>query len=171
MKELGEYLKEQRVSNGVGVDEAAGDLSLTSDDIENIESGNIKAFKDVLELKEYVRNYAKYLGLDSEKVVDEFNDFLFEHTSRISLDDILDIKKKQEEEEEKKIHSPYTFPKKEKLTIEKMLKLKPLFKALLVVLLLLLILYVFIKVFNGEKEEKRTVELLEIRSEIYEFAK
>ena len=38
MKELGEYLKEQRVSNGVGVDEAAVDLSLTSDDIENIES-------------------------------------------------------------------------------------------------------------------------------------
>lgn len=170
MKELGEYLKEQRVSNGVGVDEAAVDLSLTSDDIENIESGNIKAFKDVLELKEYVRCYAKYLGLDSEKVVDEFNDFLFEHTSKISLEDILDVKKKQEEEEEK-IHSPYTFPKKEKITIEKILKFKPLFKALLIVLLLLLMLYVFIKIINGEKEEKRTVELLKIRSEIYEFAK
>ena len=37
MKELGEYLKEQRVSNGVGVDEAAVDLSLTSDDIETKE--------------------------------------------------------------------------------------------------------------------------------------
>ena len=170
MKELGEYLKEQRVSTGVGVDEAAVDLSLTSDDIENIESGNIKAFKDVLELKEYVRCYAKYLGLDSEKVVDEFNDFLFEHTSKISLEDILDVKKKQEEEEEK-IHSPYTFPKKEKITIEKILKFKPLFKALLIVLLLLLMLYVFIKIINGEKEEKRTVELLKIRSEIYEFAK
>ena len=171
MKELGEYLKEQRISNGVGIDEAASDLGLLSDDIDNIESGNIKAFKDVLELKEYIRNYAKYLGLNPEKIVDEFNDFLFEHTSKISLDDILEVKKKQEEEEEKKIHSPYTIPKKDKITVEKILKLKPLFRALLVVLLLLLVLYVFIKIINGEKEEKRTIELLNLRSEVYELTK
>ena len=171
MKELGEYLQEQRIANGVGVEEAANDLGLVSDDIENIESGNIKAFKDVLELKEYVKNYAKYLGLNVEKVVDEFNDFLFEHTAKINLDDILEIKKKQEEEEAKKIRSPYTIPVKEKLTVEKILKLKPFFKALLVLLLLLLVLYVFIKIINGEKEEKRTIELFGLRSEVYEFAK
>ena len=88
MKELGEYIKEKRKEIGVGLEEAAEDLNLTKDDIENIEAGNIRAFRDVLKLKVMIKDYAKYLGLDSEKVVDEFNDFLFEHTSKISLDDI-----------------------------------------------------------------------------------
>ena len=102
MKELGEYLKEKRKENGVGLEEAAEDLNLSRDDVENIEAGNIRAFRDVLKLKVMVKDYAKYLGLDPEKVVDEFNDFLFEHTSKISLEDILEAKNKKEEEEKKK---------------------------------------------------------------------
>ena len=64
-----------------------------------------------------IKEYAKYLGLDEVKVQDEFNDFLFEHTSKISLDDIMEAKKKKEEEEvkkEKKISSPYTKVYKQK---------------------------------------------------------
>ena len=102
MKELGAYLKEQRIATGVGAEEAASDLEITLDDIENIESGNIRAFKDVLLLKEYIRDYAKYLGLSPEKIVDEFNDVLFEKTSKISLDDILETKKEIEEKEKSK---------------------------------------------------------------------
>ena len=88
MKELGDYLKRTRISNGVSIAEAAEDLDLSTVQLENIESGNVKAFKDVYALKEDVRQYAKYLGLNPEKVIDEFNGFLFEHTSKISLDDI-----------------------------------------------------------------------------------
>ena len=99
MKELGEYLKHTRVDNGVSLAEAAEDLELSTSQLENIESGNVRAFKDVYNLKQYVKQYAKYLGLDPEKVVDEFNGFLFEHTSKISLDDILAAQKKLEEKE------------------------------------------------------------------------
>ena len=77
MKELGEYLKRTRISNGVSIAEAAEDLELSTSQIENIESGNVRAFKDVYSLKDYVNHYAKYLGLDPNKVVDEFNGFLF----------------------------------------------------------------------------------------------
>ena len=101
MKELGEYLRHTRISNGVSMTEAAEDLDLSTSQLENIESGNVKAFKDVYSLKQYVRQYAKYLGLDPEKVVDEFNSFLFEHTSKISLDDIRAAQKKMEEKEKK----------------------------------------------------------------------
>ena len=97
MKELGDYLKRTRISNGVSLAEAAEDLDLSTVQLENIESGNIKAFKDVYDLKEDVRQYAKYLGLNPEKVIDEFNGFLFEHTSKISLDDIKMARKKMEE--------------------------------------------------------------------------
>ena len=84
MKELGEYLRDTRLQNGVSIEEAAEDNELSSSQLENIENGNLRAFKDVYKLKEYVKNYAKYLGLDPNVVVEEFNDFLFEHTSKIS---------------------------------------------------------------------------------------
>ena len=117
MKELGEYLKHTRVSNGVSMEEAAEDLELSTSQLENIESGNVRAFKDVYSLKQYVRQYAKYLGLDPEKVVDEFNGFLFEHTSKISLDDIREAQRKLEKKEEKKIRSPYTIEHKKEMPI------------------------------------------------------
>lgn len=117
MKELGEYLKEQRESNGVGIEEASEDLDILKDDLENIEAGNIRAFKDVLSLKSKIKVYAKYLGLDPEKVADEFNDFMFEHTSKISLADILEAEKKTNEEvqAQKQIRSPYTKIRKKKV--------------------------------------------------------
>ena len=61
MKELGEYLKRTRISNGVSVTEACEDLELSTSHLENIESGNIRAFKDVYELRDNVKAYAKYL--------------------------------------------------------------------------------------------------------------
>lgn len=118
MKELGDYLKRTRVSNGVSIAEAAEDLDLSTSQIENIESGNVRAFKDVYSLKNQVKQYAKYLGLDSEKVVDEFNGFLFEHTSKISLDDIRAAQKNVEEKDkEKKAKSPYTMEYKRTISI------------------------------------------------------
>ena len=107
MKELGEELSILRKSNGVSLLEASQDLGITDKELECLENGNFKVFKDVYELKKIITNYAKYLGLDEEKIIDEFNDFLFEKTSKISKDDIEKIKKKEEDKEEK-VSSPYT---------------------------------------------------------------
>ena len=142
MKELGEYLKHTRISNGVSMEEAAEDLELSASQLENIESGNVRAFKDVYSLKQYVRQYAKYLGLDPEKVVDEFNGFLFEHTSKISLEDIKDAQRKLEEKEQKKIKSPYTIVHKKKLSIW------PFVMIPVVILLLFIIIYLIVSSIN-----------------------
>ena len=107
MKELGESLSLLRQNNGVGLDEASHDLGITEKELEAIEKGNFKVFKDVYELKRIISNYAKYLGLDEEKIIDEFNDFVFEKTSKISKTDISSFKNKKEEKEEK-VSSPYT---------------------------------------------------------------
>ena len=116
MKELGYYLEDTRRSNGVSLEEAASDLNVDVSYLENIESANVRAFKDVYYMRKLVKEYAKYLGLSPEKIQDEFNDFLFEHTSKISLDDIMEAKKKKEEEEKtKKIQSPYTKEYKRKI--------------------------------------------------------
>lgn len=169
MKELGEYLKEKRKENGVGLEEAAEDLNLTKDDVENIEAGNVRAFRDVLSLRNMVKEYAKYLGLDPEKVLDEFNDFLFEHTSRISLDDILEAKHKSDEEE-KKVVSPYTRIRKKRFDIDNLVKLKPLFIGLVVFLLIIVVLFIYIETIRNRGTSIRDSELMGMRSEINEFA-
>lgn len=146
MKELGEYLKSTRRSHGVSLEEAALDLELDVDVLENIESANTKAFKDIYELRHLVKEYAKYLGLEPNKVQEEFNDFLFEKTSKLSLDDILAAKKKREEEEakveEKKVRSPYTKLYKKKI------KKWPIFVAVGAFILFIILAFVIIKAIN-----------------------
>ena len=110
MKEIGEKLKSARESIGVSIEEVAEDLKLRPSQIENIESGNSEAFKDMFYLKYFIRDYAKYLGLNKEDLVDEFNEYLFDYTSRLSLDDIKQAKKTKSEN--KKIKSPYTIERK-----------------------------------------------------------
>ncbi len=150
MKELGEYLKRTRISNGVSITEACEDLEFSTSQLENIESGNVKAFKDIYAFKDSLKAYAKYLGLDSDKVVDEFNAFLFQHTSRISLDDIAALKK-QKEEAERKVKSPYTKEYKDKVN------LWPLFYVVIGCVLIIGILYLIIS--NVNKAPTRTDEL------------
>ena len=157
MKELGEYLKRTRISNGVSITEACEDLEFSTSQLENIESGNVKAFKDIYELKNSIKAYAKYLGLDSDKVVDEFNGFLFQHTSRISLDDIVAAQKRKEEEE-RKVKSPYTKEYKEKVN------LWPFVFAIVGIVLFTGILYLIISHIN--KVPGRTDELEGFREEI-----
>lgn len=116
MKEIGELLKSTREESGVTLEEASNDLEIKTLILENIEDGNIGCFKDIFLLKEYIYNYAKYLGLEPEKIIDEFNEYLFEYTSKIPLEDIEKAMKEQqkEETEEVKIVSPYTTPVKTK---------------------------------------------------------
>ena len=163
MKELGYYLEDTRRSNGVSLEEAASDLNVDVSYLENIESANVRAFKDVYYMRELVREYAKYLGLSEEKILDEFNDFLFEHTSKISLDDIMEAKKKKEEEERlentKKIQSPYTKEYKRKI------KNLPFVLAGVIFLLAIIISIVVIKTIN--REPVVTSELKGI--EVYEY--
>jgi len=137
VRELGEYLKEVRMNNSVELEEAASDLEMEILELENIEEGNIKAFKDVLSLKEKIREYSKYLGLDPDKVIDEFNDFLFEHTSKINLDDILEAVNKTETKE-KKISSPYTHIKVKRVNKKLITRF---FGVIITILLIIFLLY------------------------------
>ena len=118
MKELGQYLRETRQNNGVSLDEASKDLDIDDFLLESIEEGNTRAFRDVLGIKEKIKAYAKYLGLNPDEIMDEFNDFLFEHTSKISLNDILEAEKERDKKIEKKVSSPYTIVKPKKVNVK-----------------------------------------------------
>ena len=107
MKNIGLKLKEKREENGVSVEEAAEDLKMRPSQIISLEEGRKEDFSDVNTLKFFIRDYAKYLGLDGEKLVDEFNEFLFDFTSKIPSEVIEEAKQKREKEK-KEFSSPYT---------------------------------------------------------------
>jgi len=114
MKEIGLKLKGKREESGLSIKEVAVDLKVEEDEIKSLEDGIKDNFKDINILKELISNYAKYLGFDSEELLDEFNEYLFEQTSRISLDDINKALEVKLENEKDKVSSPYTIEKKEK---------------------------------------------------------
>ena len=96
--------------SGLTLDEVSKDLEIPVLSLEQIEDGNIGAFKDIFVLKDYLESYAKYLGLDYEDVIDEFNEYMFEKTSKIPMEEIEKAvkEKEKEENESNRIASPYT---------------------------------------------------------------
>ncbi len=106
MKEIGLKLKEKREENGVSIEEVAEDLKMRPSQIVSLEEGKKEDFKDVLFLKYFIRDYAKYLGLNGEELVDEFNEFLFDFTSKIPVEEIE--KAKLGNVNKKDVVSPYT---------------------------------------------------------------
>lgn len=109
MKDIGQRLKEKREENGVSIEEAAEDLKMRPSQITSVESGDTTSFKDMVMLKYFVRDYAKYLGLEPEKIVDDFNEFLFDLTSKIPVEVIEQAKREKESEDTlSKVSSPYT---------------------------------------------------------------
>ena len=141
MKEIGEILKEGREQNGVSIEEAAEDLNYKVSQLEAIESGNFKLFKDIFLLKCMIMDYSKYLGLDTNSIMDDFNEFVFESTSKIPLDDIEKASKLKEDEE--KIASPYTKKEEEKSKLPLILG---------IILGVLIIIFVIVYFYNKNQD-------------------
>jgi cytoskeletal protein RodZ len=109
--EIGNELKKTREATGITLEEVSQDLDIKVNVLDNIENGNMGCFKDIYQLKDYIQEYSKYLGLDPEKMVNKFNEFLFETTSKISvkaIEEKMQEIEKNEETQEIRISSPYT---------------------------------------------------------------
>ena len=166
MKDIGNIFKEKREEIGVKLEEAASDLDITVAQLENLEDGNINAFKDIFFLKELIKKYATYLNVDGEKMIEEFNDFVFDLTSRIPVDDIeqkvKEKEKRNEKETRKRISSPYTRKKVRKA------KMKLVYFFSILTIILVSATLIFLNVFLSSKKELN----YNIGSEItYEFTK
>ena len=137
MKDIADKLKEARESTGISIEEAAEDLNYKVSQLEDIENGNYKSFKDKFLLKTIVSDYAKYLGMEVEEIIDEFNDFVFESTSKIPLDEIEKANKLKKDTDDK-IASPYTANEDNKSII----------KIIVIVLVIILLLVIGLFVYN-----------------------
>lgn len=114
MDGIAELLKTTREEAGLDIEEVSKDLEINSVVLLNLEEGKIGAFKDIFTLKEYLLNYSKYLGLDSQKLIDEFNEYLFEYTSKIPVKDIEKTIESMNSEKDEKVSSPYTMANNKK---------------------------------------------------------
>lgn len=148
MKELGEKLRNARESIGITIEEAAQDLKLRPSQIENIENGKMEAFKDITYLKYFIRDYSKYLGLNKDEMIDEFNEYLFDYTSKISLEDIKSAKRLLEnsKENKKRIRSPYTIERRT-------LNISPVFIYSMLVVIIIIIVFFIISVTKSDKDD------------------
>ncbi len=151
MKELGIKFKEKREEIGLKPEEVSKDLDITIPQLENLEEGNINAFKDIFFLKDLIKKYAVYLNINEDEALEYFNDFVFDYTSKIPVEEIeakvKEINRQEEIETRKKISSPYTARKVMKA------KLKPLYLYLIITVILVTItLIIMNSVINTKKE-------------------
>ncbi len=112
MEEIAELLCEAREEAGIDLKEVSRDINISEIILENIEAGKIGSFKDIFTLKEYIYSYAKYLGLDADTLLNNFNEYVFEYTSKIPVKEIektMELVAKNSENET--IASPYTTTK------------------------------------------------------------
>ena len=110
--------------------------------ITSIEEGKKDDFKDIFYLKYFIRDYAKYLGLDSEKIIDEFNEYLFDETSKIPID-IIEQAKKEKKEDTEELSSPYTKKEKNKIKIPKIII------GLFILIILIIVGYIIASNYKG----------------------
>lgn len=142
MKNIGLKLKEKREENGLSIEEVAEDLKMRPSQITSIEEGKKDDFKDIFYLKYFIRDYAKYLGLDSEKIIDEFNEYLFDETSKIPID-IIEQAKKEKKEDTEELLSPYTKKEKNKIKIPKIII------GLFILIILIIVGYIIASNYKG----------------------
>ena len=88
LDEIGANFKEARLNSSVSLEEASEDTEIPVFALEQIEAGAIGSFKDIFKLKGYLNIYAKYLGLNGSEIIDKFNEYLFEYTSKIPVEDL-----------------------------------------------------------------------------------
>ena len=151
MKEIGEKLKEAREAMGISISEAAEDLKLEVSQIENLEKGDMEIFKDIYYLKYLIRDYSKYLGLNKEDLVNEFNEYLFDYTSKISLEDIKQAQTIIKNDDDR-IKSPYTIEHK---------KRPPIFTftvyALAIIVLVVILVFVIKEITKNDDNNEESI--------------
>ena len=157
MKEIGEKLKEARESIGVSIDEVAEDLKIEASQIAFIEEGKIESFQDIFNLKYFIRDYAKYLGLNKEEIIDDFNEYLFDYTSKLSLEEIK--KEAKQSKDDNKIKSPYTIERKS----------EKLYQNIIYIAIVVLLITIFVLLYTIMKDNNDEQNI--VYGGCYEFTK
>jgi cytoskeletal protein RodZ len=76
MQTIGERLEEARKRKGISVREAAETTKIRSDYLQKFEANTFDVDLPPLYVRGFIRNYARYLDLDPDRIVDEYDSLL-----------------------------------------------------------------------------------------------
>ena len=88
MKDIGSQFEEKRREIGIKLEEAASDLEITVAQLENLEDGNVNAFKDIFFLKELIKKYGSVKKI-KEASIQELSQIIPENVA-INLKEYLE---------------------------------------------------------------------------------
>ncbi len=74
MAKVGEELRRERSRRGLSINDIAQALHIRVEYVEAIEAGNYDLIPGSVYRKGFIRNYANYLNLSGEKVVEQYKD-------------------------------------------------------------------------------------------------
>jgi len=69
MKKAGDILREARLNKNISLSEVSSELKIHIRFLEAIENSDYSVFSDVVQIKGFIKNYSRFLGLNDEEVM------------------------------------------------------------------------------------------------------
>ena len=83
MASIGEHLRSARESKTISLSDAANDVKISKRYLEALEEGNYSVFPAQVYIKGFLSNYAKYLGLDSKNILEQYSKLIIPDSEEI----------------------------------------------------------------------------------------
>lgn len=80
MTSIGELLQSERIQQGKTLQEVSHALNIKKDYLEDIEKNLYDNIPGAVFIKGFIRNYGNYLGLDGDRLVQQFRDTVEDRT-------------------------------------------------------------------------------------------
>ncbi|MDR3274850.1 MAG: helix-turn-helix domain-containing protein [Endomicrobium sp.] len=80
MKEIGKLLKEKREAMNISLDDVHKSTKIQEKYISAIENDDISIFFAEVYYRSFVKTYARYLGFDSEELIENYNNTTKKHS-------------------------------------------------------------------------------------------
>lgn len=143
MESFGSYIKGERERKGITIEEISRATNITPNVLEALESDRIEDLPALVFVKGFIRNYARYLGLDPNETIESYVNFLSENRGFASKVSVI-----QEGDTEVKIG----FDQNKILIRERSFNRKRLISAILLILLILLVIFLGYRFFSARKK-------------------
>lgn len=142
MKTVGEVLRSERMRRGLAIKDAQQVLHIKEAYLAAIEEANYEEIPGNVYVKGFIRNYAQFLGLDGQEIVNAYKREIGENIFVPVLKKTKVNKRKEEREKEKKVHKKLSYEGRVKKRQKRIFR-ERLIVGAFVFFILLFIIYLF----------------------------
>ncbi len=95
MQELGRKLYEERKRQGLSLEHIQDEIKISQIFLKALENGDVEQLPHPVYARGFMQNYARFLGLDWQSIVEEFSKIYYAEENSESLDDLPTVLKEQ----------------------------------------------------------------------------